>query len=229
MSISTWLVVLLAWLGAVVFICALLTAAKRAAGPDDPPRPVPLAALDSLVWQVRSELAVEQVVIVARDDDARGGAVVVAGAVLLGVAAGRPAHKRAEPRRGSRRERTRRARRGARPPRPRRPRAPGDAAAVALAYPDGAIAVARLDPERPLTPADLALLRAVVSRESARFPHMRRALRAARAHAVAVNPDGVPRSLLRPRAGAAPLRRSGGDGDHLPELRRSSSPARWPT
>jgi hypothetical protein len=196
MSISTWLVVLLAWLGAVVFVCTLLTAAKRSAGPDDPPRPVPLAALDSLVWQVRSELAVEQVVIVARDDDARGGAVVVAGAgvsaSLLGVrytteqslaaavaVSGRDAlaagHGRLDRDVGE--------------------RGPGDAAAVALAYPDGAIAVARLDPERPLTPADLALLRAVVSRESARFPQMRRALRAARANAVAVNPDGLPRSL----------------------------------
>jgi hypothetical protein len=93
LSVPTWLVfALLGWLGAVVWICAVLTAAKRAAGPDDPPSPVPLAALDRLVWQIRAELAVDQVLIVVCDERAPGRAVAVAGAgvpaSLLGASLG---------------------------------------------------------------------------------------------------------------------------------------------
>jgi hypothetical protein len=146
---------------------------------------------------VRSELAVEQVVIVACDEHPRADAVVVAGAgvsaSLLGarltceqsVAAavadsGRDAlaagHGRLDAPEAS-------------------GRGEGDAAAVALCRPHGAIAIARLDPDRPLSPADLARLRAVVTSESSRFPHLGRAVRAARADVGAVNPDSLPRSL----------------------------------
>src|SRR4051794_17797609 len=78
----------LVWLGALVFICALLTAAKRWAGPDDSPQPVAIATLDRLVWQVRSELGVEQVLIVACDEQREGAVVLAAAGVsasLLGV------------------------------------------------------------------------------------------------------------------------------------------------
>jgi hypothetical protein len=202
-SVSTVLLALLVWLGALVFICALLTAAKRGAGPDDPPQPVAIAALDRLVWQVRSELAVEQVLIVACDEHGRDGAVVVAGAgvsaSLLGVrftgeesVAARVA--------GSGRDVLAAGHGRLDRPRGRTP-AMGDAAAVALSFPDGAIAIARLDPARPLTPADLLRLRAVVRRERARFPHMSRALRAARAE---VTPRVAPPSPSSGRDATTP-------------------------
>jgi hypothetical protein len=198
LSVPTWLVLaLLGWLGAVVWICAILTAAKRGAGPDDPPSPLPLATLDRLVWDVRAELAVDQVLIVVCDEHAPGGAVVVAGAgvpaSLLGavltpedsvaaavaesgrdaLAAGHGALDRPRGRDG----------------------AVGDAAAIALAVPLGAVAVARLDAARPLMPADLVRLRTLVRRQSSRFARAAPRLPAARADAAGANANGAPRPV----------------------------------
>jgi hypothetical protein len=198
LSVPTWLVLaLLGWLGAVVWICAILTAAKRAAGPDDPPSPLPLATLDRLAWHVRAELAVEQVLIVVCDEHAPGRAVVVAGAGVSASLLGSvltPEDSLAAAVADSGRD----ALAAGHGPldRPRgRDGAVGDAAAVALAVPLGAVAVARLDPASPLTPADLVRLRALLRRQSSRFARPAPLLHAARADAAGANANGVPRSL----------------------------------
>jgi hypothetical protein len=197
LSVPTWLVfALLGWVAAVVWICAILTAAKRAAGPDDPPSPLPLATLDRLAWQVRAELAVDQVLIVVCDERAPGRAVVAAGAgvpaSLLGASL-RPEDSLAAAVADSGRDALAAGHGPLDRPR-RRERAVGDAAAVALAVPPGAVAVARLDPASPLTPADLARLRALLRRQSSRFPRTASPLRAARADAAGATPQSMPRS-----------------------------------
>jgi len=189
-SVPGWLALaLVAWLVAVVFICAILTAAKRAdaaaaAQAAPVPPPLPLATLERLARDVRRELAVNQVLIVVRDERAPGRAVAVAGAgvspSVLGtsllprdsvaaavadsgqsaIAAGHGPLDR--------------LRAGDDPA--------GDAAAVALAVPAGALAVARLDPAQPLTSVDLQRLRALLRRRGSRFRRPREPERAAGEH-----------------------------------------------
>jgi hypothetical protein len=175
----------IAWLVITIFVIAILTAAKRgeiaaqaerararAASPgavaarrsSASRRPWP-AELDRVAQHVRHELSVDQVMIVARDERAwqRAVAVAVAGmptSVLdrslgahesLAAAVALTGHAVIAPDHGSL------AAPGV--------GAPGDAAAVPLGSPPGAIAIARLGRGQRLTADDLRRLRAVVRRE----------------------------------------------------------------
>lgn len=197
MSVPTWVVfAVLGWLVAVMCICGLLTAAKRGAGPDDPVAPLPLATLDRLAWRLRSELAVDQVLIVVCDEHAPGRAVVIAGAgvpaSLLGAAftpqdsvaaaVADSGHDALATGHGPL-DRACSSTRG------------GDAAAVALAVPLGAVAVARLDPANPLTHADLVRLRALLRRKSSRFARTTPFPHPAHEPTARATPRRAPRSL----------------------------------
>src|SRR4051794_34087105 len=174
------------------------TTAKRAAAPDDPPAPVPLATLDRLVWQLRAALAVDQVQIVVRDKRAPRRAVVLAGAGVPGSLLGAvldPAESVAAAVADSRRDALAAGHGPLDRSRRRDGAAIGDAAAVALAAPDGAIAVARLDPGSPLTPADLTRLRALLRLHSSRFARSAPLVPAARARRPGAIRNGLPRSL----------------------------------
>lgn len=165
---------LIGWVVAVALICAILTAAKRAdvaAGVEPPPARLPLVTLERLAQELRVELAVDQVLIVVCEKGAPGRAVAVAGAgvsasvlgaslatrdsvaaavAVSGMDALVAGHGSLDGTRAG-------------------DDAVGDAAAVALALPAGAIAVARLDAARPLTPADALRLRALLRRRASRF------------------------------------------------------------
>jgi len=166
-SVPTWLaIVFLGWMLAVVWVCAILAAAKRAQAPEVPP----LAMLDRLVSDVRADLAVEQVLIVVCDDGASPGAVAVAGAGVPGSTLGAtimPQDSVAAAVAGSGRDALA-AGHGPLDRRHARANVAASAGAVALAVPRGAIAIARLDPANPVRPADLARLRTLVRRGSLR-------------------------------------------------------------
>jgi hypothetical protein len=172
----------LAWLVIALFVMALLTAAKR----DDAaaaaayermteagvPRPTPpdapvqrSAALDGLARTVRQELAVDQVIIVAAAERGPSRMVVAAAAGMppevvgervspresIAAAVAVSGHAVIAPDHGPLDRPA-----GA---------AGGDAVALPLPIPSGAIAVARFGRDRPLTADDLGRLREILLRQ----------------------------------------------------------------
>lgn len=174
---------LIGWVVAVAFICMILTAAKRAdvaAGVEPPPPTLPLLTLERLAHELRAELAVDQVLIVVCDEAEPGRAVAIAGAGVsasvlgaslaphdsVAAAVAISGQDALEAGHGS----LDATRAGDRPL--------GDVAAVALALPRGAIAIARFDAARPLTQADALRLRALLRRRASRFRRARTRQRA---------------------------------------------------